>query len=337
MRKRLLGFTRRTGFLGFAPADPTSLGLARLLVGGWLVAASRDFGPGGILRLVILLSFTVGLCSRTTALLAGLWVLIAGRPGTGMSLGFNAVSVLVLCLAVSGASGQAVSLDRFGARWRQNRRALARRPEQPWEPPSGVPEPTLAADLGRRLIQVTLGGIAIHGVIAGVRTASAVALVVGSVTFLSGTWWRRLITGRPEDQPAGRVLFDGACPRCRASMALVAAADPDHVVAPVDLTAVDVADVHPSLTCAACLQAMHLVQHDGRVRAGYDAVLTLARWLPLFWPLALLGSIPGVAPLGRRVYNTMAARRVREGPCTDVTCAIHRPSSQTPRTSGPLP
>src|SRR6185312_6784341 len=73
-----------------------------------------------------------------------------------------------------------------------------------------------------------------------------VAMVLGNLAFVSGPWLRSLVTGLR--QPWGRVLYDGACPRCRASMALIGAADPDHVIEPVDLTAVDVSAVHPSLT-----------------------------------------------------------------------------------------
>jgi predicted DCC family thiol-disulfide oxidoreductase YuxK len=154
------------------------------------------------------------------------------------------------------------------------------------------------------------------------------AMIAANLAFLPGPWLRSLVTGRV--QPAGRVLYDGACPRCRASIALVTAADPDQVVEPIDLTAVAVDSVHPSLTKEACLRAMHLVRRDGRVVAGYDAVLTLARWLPLFWPFGLLGSLPAVPLVGRRVYNRVAASRPRDVPCTDEVCGIHSRPGQAP-------
>ena len=77
-------------------------------------------------------------------------------------------------------------------------------------------------------------------------TEFALVMIAANLAFVSGPWLRGLATG--PDQPALRVLFDGACPRCRASMALITAADPDHVVEPVDLTAVDVRTIHPGLT-----------------------------------------------------------------------------------------
>ena len=59
--------------------------------------------------------------------------------------------------------------------------------------------------------------------------------------------------------------------------------------------------------------------------AGFDAAAMLGRWLPLFWPLGLVASIPGVALVGRRAYNALAATRPRDVPCTDDTCALPVP------------
>ena len=147
-------------------------------------------------------------------------------------------------------------------------------------------------------------------------------MLAGNLAFVPGPWLRSLVTGTR--QPAGRVLYDGACPRCRASMALITAADPDHVIEPVDLTAVDVTTVHPSLTKEACLNAMHLVRADGKVVAGYDAMVTLGRWAPLFWALAVFGSLPGVTALGRA--HTMPWR-----PRARATClAPTRSAASTP-------
>jgi predicted DCC family thiol-disulfide oxidoreductase YuxK len=110
-------------------------------------------------------------------------------------------------------------------------------------------------------------------------------------------------------------------------MALLAAADPDRVIEPVDLTAVNVATIHPSLTRAACMRAMHLVRRNGRVAVGYDAVVALARWVPLFWPLGLVGSLPIFSRVGHRAYNAIAASRPRDVPCTDDVCGIHPAST----------
>jgi predicted DCC family thiol-disulfide oxidoreductase YuxK len=154
-------------------------------------------------------------------------------------------------------------------------------------------------------------------------TEFGLTMLAGNLAFVSGAWLRSLVTGREADRPSGTVVYDGACPFCRRSMALLLAADPGGVVASADLTRTDVSALHPSLTPEGCTAAMHLVSRDGRrVWVGFDALARLARWLPLFWPLGVLSLVPGVAAVGRRVYNQVAARRRREGPCTDGVCAI---------------
>jgi predicted DCC family thiol-disulfide oxidoreductase YuxK len=436
----------------FSAADPTSVGLIRIAVGllafwsllvfgldlhdyfgstGWadpvaIRASARPLTwsfwflvPDGWLRLVWCLSlaalalFTLGLFSRVTAVLCWVIVVSTVRRVPIALYGFDQVlSTLTLYLAMTGASGQAVSLDRFLRRWRQAR-ANARvlkpagatgRRNMPDEP--GQPCATVSANLAVRLFQLHL--VVIYGmaglaklqgpswwngtaiwktmatgefvaldftalaawpmvvnlithasltlellypvliwvkivrplVLAGVvamhlgialmspgLTEFALVMIAGNLAFVSGTWLRGLVAG--PIQPALTVLYDGACPRCRASMALIAAADPDHVCEPVDLTAVDVSKIHASLTPEDCMRSMHVVADSGQITAGFVAVRAVASRLPLFWPLALIGYLPGVAWAGCGVYNWIAALRPRDVPCTDQVCGIH---SRAPRT-----
>jgi predicted DCC family thiol-disulfide oxidoreductase YuxK len=181
-------------------------------------------------------------------------------------------------------------------------------------------------------------GVVMHasiGLMLGLTTFS-LAMIAGCLAFTSGPWLRSLVAGDgPAD--AAKVLYDGQCPRCRASMAVAKAADPDRAFEPIDFNAVaDLRTIHPSLTREACTAAMHWVGPDGRVRVGYDAVRAMAWRLPLSWPLAALGGLPGVAWAGRRVYNRIAAARARDGDCTDETCGLHGPHTQeAARTAGP--
>ena len=335
------------------------------------------------------------------------------------------ISPLTLYLAVTGAGGQAVSLDRFLRRWRQSRAAAAgaspprvggtgpSRRVAPDEP--GIPAPTISANLALRLIQLHLvviyamaalgklqgpswwdgtatwktmtsgefvtgdftwmagwpvlinvlthatlalellypiviwvgiarplvlaGVVAMHAGIAVMSpglTEFTLAMLTANLAFVSGSWLRGMATGR--DRPALRVLFDGACPRCRASMALVTAADAGDTVEPIDLTAVDVRSVHPRLTNEACLRSMHAVSASGRVTSGFDAIRSIGAYLPLFWPIAAIAHIPGIASIGRSVYNQIAATRPRDVPCTDETCEIHLGTPRTvPRPRGHVP
>jgi predicted DCC family thiol-disulfide oxidoreductase YuxK len=441
-----LGRTLSAGWNAFffTPADPTALGLIRVIVGllllwnlgvygldlhayfgsdGWadpqavrFVQAMQAPGawsfwfyvPDALLRpvwlvcMAVLVLYTVGLWSRVTAVLAWVIVVSTVRRVPVALFGFDQiVSSWALYLAVTGASGRAVSLDRFWSRYRAARAAVARRRHDGrWTVAAGAPEPSVAASIALRLIQLHLcliygiaglaklqgtgwwTGMAVWGMLASAEfrqfdltwlassawllnvmthgtilfevgypvlvwvpvlrplllaTAVAihvgiailapglsefgVAMIAGNLAFVSGPWLRSLVAGRV--QPSGRVLYDGACPRCRASMALIAAGDPDRVIEPIDLTAVNVASIHPSLTRAACLKAMHLVRADGRIDVGYDAVATLGRWVPLFAPLGWVASLPLFSRIGHRVYNAIAASRPRDVPCTDDTCGIH--------------
>ncbi|MHB1560897.1 MAG: DCC1-like thiol-disulfide oxidoreductase family protein [Isosphaeraceae bacterium] len=439
----------------FAPSDPTTLGLIRVGTGllafwslfvlgldlhdyfgadGWAEPSAihedhRPFlwslwyaVPEGGLRLAwagclaVLALWTIGLFSRTTAVLS--WVIVVStihRVPVAL-YGFDQIlSPLCLYLAVTGASGQAVSLDRFLRRWRQSRAAAAAsagaRPSNapprrvsPDDP--AVPAPSVSANLALRLIQLQLlviygiaglgklqgpswwNGMALWGtmtagefvvldftslsgypwlinamthvslalellypVLVWVRitrplmlvgivglhigiaamspglTEFSLAMMTANMAFVSGRWLRGLAAD--PDRASLRVLYDGACPRCRASMALVTAADPAAVVEPVDLTAVDVRTVHPSLTPEACLHAMHAVSGSGGVWSGFDAVRAIAGRLPMAWPLAAAAFLPGVAPLARIVYNHVAAGRPRDVPCTDRTCGLHSGAART--------
>ncbi len=179
------------------------------------------------------------------------------------------------------------------------------------------------------------GAVVLHlgiAVVAPGLTEFGLAMIAANLAFFSGSWVRSLVSGR--DQPALRVLFDGACPRCRASMALVTAADPDRVLEPIDLTAVDVETVHPALTKKACMESMHVISRQGRVTAGFDAVRSIGAWLPPYWPLSMIAWFPGAAWVGRRVYNYLAMTRPRDIPCTDDHCGLHPPTRFT-RTGEP--
>ena len=440
--------TRGWNAFFFSAADPTPVGLIRIMAGmlafwslfvfgldlhdyfgssGWAEPSvirglerplSWSFWflvPDGLLRpvwcgcLVVMVCFTLGIFSRLTAVLSWVIVVSTVRRVPIALYGFDQVlSALLLYLAATGASGQAVSLDRFRRRWRQARsRAAIRRsprhnsgprlPIGPDEP--AIPPPSVSANLALRLIQIHLvliygmAGLAklqgpswwtgtalwktmatgefagfdftplaawpllvnalSHGSLAlellypvlvwvkivrplmlaaaamlhvGISVMSpglaefGLAMLVGNLAFVSGLWLRGLVTGR--DGPTLKVLYDGACPRCRASVALIMAADPDHAIEPIDLTAVDVSSVHPDLTADACMRSMHVVTNSGLVTNGFDAVRSIGLRLPLFWLPAVIGYFPGVAWPGRVVYNWLAAIRPRDVPCTDELCGL---------------
>ena len=107
----------------------------------WLLVPDTLLRPVWVACLVVLALFAAGLWSRVTAVLAWVIVVSTMRRAPLSLFGFDMVlSGWMLYLAAAGASGQAVSLDRFFARWRQARAAVARRRQDGrWVVPAGAP------------------------------------------------------------------------------------------------------------------------------------------------------------------------------------------------------
>jgi predicted DCC family thiol-disulfide oxidoreductase YuxK len=390
----------------------------------WLMLPDSLLLPAYVLSLVALVCFTLGLFSRTTAAIAWILVVSTAKRSPVTVFGFDqTASMLCLYLAATGSSGQALSLDRFIARWRSIRSELSQR-RRSGKPlagsvPDGTPRPTVSANLSLRLIQIhlclmyamsglsklqspnwwngsafaqllgysefrplDLTWLAAYPHLLMTLTHAAVALEIGyaaliwvrplrplilaltiglhlgimimmglyefagamiaaNLAFVSGPWVRGFLFGgkASEEAISTRVLFDGACPKCRASVALLGAADPATRIEWIDLTVTDLKSIHPALTREACIRAMHAVLPNKSVLVGYDAVTAVMSRAPLFWAPALIASLPGVSTLGRRAYNSFAATRPRDQPCTDDVCAVPaRPaSSRKARRGSPKP
>ena len=128
------------------------------------------------------------------------------------------------------------------------------------------------------------------------------------------------------------VLYDGGCPMCRRTARVLRRLDWLRRLTFVD--AIDPAvreRVAPGLTEAEVLVEMYVVDETGARSGGYAGYLWMARAVPLLWPMALLGPLPGVRQLGDAIYRYVAANRVRRGRCTDQVCAPATPSGRAAR------
>jgi predicted DCC family thiol-disulfide oxidoreductase YuxK len=123
------------------------------------------------------------------------------------------------------------------------------------------------------------------------------------------------------------VLYDGQCPLCRKSVALLKRLDWLRRVRCLD--ARDPANVparEPTLEPARLLEEMHLVPPSGgRVYHGFGAFRWIAWRLPLLWPVAPLLYLPGVPALGQRLYLWVARNRFDLVPCQHGACSIPKP------------
>lgn len=112
------------------------------------------------------------------------------------------------------------------------------------------------------------------------------------------------------------VLYDGACAFCTAQAERVRRVAAGRIdVRPLQEALADVPWVDPE----AAVQALHLVDRDGRTYAGAGAIVRLLRLTrPLLGALVLPYHLPGVRGLAERAYAFVAARRYRIAGRSDV-------------------
>jgi predicted DCC family thiol-disulfide oxidoreductase YuxK len=129
------------------------------------------------------------------------------------------------------------------------------------------------------------------------------------------------------------VLYDGACAFCRRSIALVRRLDWLGRLSYVDFR--DPASPilkPPVLAQAPLVDEMHLLTpDDARLHHGFDALRWLAWRLPLLWLIAPFLYIPGVPPLGQKLYLWIARNRFRLVPCHGGVCTIQSKEIPTTR------
>jgi predicted DCC family thiol-disulfide oxidoreductase YuxK len=127
------------------------------------------------------------------------------------------------------------------------------------------------------------------------------------------------------------VLYDGQCAFCRKSVDLLRRLDwlgrlrfgdvRDPAQVPVVTRSGDRAIT--GLDPSRLLEEMHVLTADGRrVHHGFGALRWLAWRLPLLWPVAPLLYVPGVLPLGQRLYLWVARNRFRLVPCHGGVCML---------------
>jgi predicted DCC family thiol-disulfide oxidoreductase YuxK len=116
--------------------------------------------------------------------------------------------------------------------------------------------------------------------------------------------------------PRLSILYDGSCGLCQGTVAWVGALDLWKRVETLDAFRDwdQIQKRFPRLDQAACMENMHAVTSSGRIAMGFDAYRLLAWQLPLTWITAPFLYLPGVRPLGTRVYARVASRRLR-GAC----------------------
>lgn len=108
------------------------------------------------------------------------------------------------------------------------------------------------------------------------------------------------------------VFFDGGCGLCRRTVAVIRRLDLLGRLEYCDVLTgwTEIEARFPQLSQAQCLADMHLVTRRGKITVGFDVYREIAWGLPVGWLLLPVLYLPGVRPIGRRVYAAVAANRV---------------------------
>lgn len=180
-----------------------------------------------------------------------------------------------------------------------------------------------------------LGGIFFHGGILFLMDAGSFSLAMftvylGLLRDEDFSWIKKLLNRRstfdiPVRARLGRggqrsitVLFDGHCGLCKHSVFTLQLFD--HLER---LRYADFRDAHvrkkeaPDITEKTLDKAMHIKLQDGSYRTGFDAFRYMTRHLPALWIGVPFLYLPGVAPIGRKIYAHIAARRQK---CDHESC-----------------
>lgn len=119
------------------------------------------------------------------------------------------------------------------------------------------------------------------------------------------------------------VLYDGTCPLCQRSVAVLRRLDwlaalefrdarvPANI--PGDLSGIPVGRF---------MDEMHVREPSGRVTHGFKAFRAIARRVPLLWLVWPLLFVPGVPWVGQKIYLWVAKNRYNLVPCKDGVCQI---------------
>jgi predicted DCC family thiol-disulfide oxidoreductase YuxK len=129
------------------------------------------------------------------------------------------------------------------------------------------------------------------------------------------SWMRSRVQGPAK----ATVLYDGDCGLCTRTVAVLRSLDLRGRVTFFDIwrdwPAIQAR--FPALPQPALAADMHVISDDGRVFKGFDGYRALMWVLPLGWLALPLLYLPGVRPVGARVYRAVADNRTTAG------CAVN--------------
>lgn len=126
--------------------------------------------------------------------------------------------------------------------------------------------------------------------------------------------------------PRPVVLYDGHCRFCSAQMRNLLRLARPGAIEGVDFQAEGVLERFEGLSFEECMEAMHLVQPNGRVFRGMEAAVRAVLTRPILGAVAWLYYLPGIRQALDALYRWIAKRRYAiagRQACDDDACAVH--------------
>jgi predicted DCC family thiol-disulfide oxidoreductase YuxK len=167
-----------------------------------------------------------------------------------------------------------------------------------------------------------IGVLGMHIGILYTMTIPFYDLMLIQLVFFNWRWIRQTIArGIEASKGHWILLYDGYCPLCRRSVAILDGIDLFERLSFVSFRGVKFDEFNAThrtnITKEQADREMYLVGRDGRAYAGYDAYRRMALFLPLLWPAVPFLWIPGISHAGRAIYGWVARNRLSFFQCTD--------------------
>ena len=116
------------------------------------------------------------------------------------------------------------------------------------------------------------------------------------------------------------VVYDGCCDICLAAVSWIRALDSKGALWCVAAQDGPVTAVHPALSLTACLSDLHVIDADGRIDVGWQAVARIAQAIPSMRPLAALDRSAITRTAAEGVYRYISASRHQLSACRGGAC-----------------
>lgn len=186
-------------------------------------------------------------------------------------------------------------------------------------------------------VWLSLGGVLLHAGVLAVFPIPVMSLlvIVIHLAIIPESVYRklydRLIAARRKRLT---VYYDRLCPLCRQTVGILSALDlrkaidwkalQDFAAEETMLSGIPEADL---------LHDIYAVENGKKLHKGVDTYAAILRAAGWSYPAGLLLGLPPIHGIAGRVYGKVAARRKREGGCTDSTCGIGIAAPPAPSSS----